>query len=183
MINVELPMYLLDWVTRYKIKFFDTHTWMQEFGCVQKNIEYWKKISLNNSEGAIQLLEKNPDKINWSGLSENPSAIQLLKKNPDKIIWWNLSANPSAMDLLETNPDKIIWKTLSRNPSERAMQLLEKNQRKIYWKYLFENPSIFKYDYKKMKENCMLFKKDLIKNRYHPRNISKFKDWGINGFE
>jgi len=129
------------------------------------------------------LLEKNPDKINWSGLSENPSAIQLLKKNPDKIIWWNLSANPSAMDLLETNPDKIIWKTLSRNPSERAMQLLEKNQRKIYWKYLFENPSIFKYDYKKMKENCMLFKKDLIKNRYHPRNISKFKDWGINGFE
>ncbi len=34
-----------------------------------------------------------------------------------------------------------------------------------------------------MKQNCLLFKEDLIKNRFHPCNISKFKDWGVNGFE
>jgi len=47
-------------------------------------------------------------------------------------------------------------------------------------RHLFINPYIFKYDYIQMKENCMLFKEDLIKNRFHPRNISKFKDWGFN---
>jgi len=47
---------------------------------------------------------------------------------------------------------------------------------------LYGNPHIFKYDYNKMKLNCMLFKEKLIKNRYHPRNLSKFKDWKINGF-
>jgi hypothetical protein len=26
-------------------------------------------------------------------------------------------------------------------------------------------------------------KEDLMKNRFHPRNISKFRDWGIDGFE
>jgi len=45
-----------------------------------------------------------------------------------------------------------------------------------------DNPGIFKYDYKNMKLNCMLFKEDLIKNRFHPSNIPKFKDWGVDGF-
>jgi len=63
------------------------------------------------------------------------------------------------------------------------MRLLEKNQDKIHWQYLFKKPYIFKYDYNKMKDNCMLFKEDLIKNRFHPRNIPKFKNWGVNGFE
>jgi len=63
------------------------------------------------------------------------------------------------------------------------MQLLEKYQDKIYWKGLSENSHIFKYDYKQMKINCMLFKEELMKNRFHPRNISKFKDWRINGFD
>jgi hypothetical protein len=34
-----------------------------------------------------------------------------------------------------------------------------------------------------MKINCLLFKEDLMKNRFHPRNIPKFRDWGIDGFE
>lgn len=29
-----------------------------------------------------------------------------------------------------------------------------------------------------MKENCLLFKEDLMKNRFHPRNIKRFYDWG-----
>ena len=139
--NVELPMSLLDWINPDKI-------------C-------WEYFSWNSSEGAMQLLEKNPDKIRW----------------------WHLSENPSAMRLLEKNLDKIDWYFLSNNSSEGAIQLLEKNQDKINWDQLFKNPHIFKYDYKQMKISCMLFKEDLIKNRFHPRNIPKFKDWRIDGFD
>ena len=88
------------------------------------------------------------------------------------------------MSLLDwINPDKICWEYFSWNSSEGAMQLLEKNPDKIRWWHLSENPHIFKYDYKQMKDNCMLFKEDLMKNRFHPCNILKFKDWKVNGFE
>jgi hypothetical protein len=61
---------------------------------------------------------------------------------------------------------------------------LEKNQDKIYWSLLSENPSIFEYDYEGMKDMMDNgIKEDLVKNRFHPRNISKFRDWGIDGFE
>ena len=43
--------------------------------------------------------------------------------------------------------------------------------------------NIFKYNYKQMKQNCMLFKEELIKKMFHPCNIPKFKDWGVNGFD
>ena len=117
--NVELPMCLIDWIDTDDIN--------------------WHRLTENNSQGAIQLFKKYPEKINWD------------------------------------------W--LSRNPSEGAMRLLEKNQDKINWSLLCKNPGIFTYDYKKMKQNCMLFKEDLMKNRFHLRNILKFKYWGVNGFE
>jgi len=85
--------------------------------------------------------------------------------------------------LLEQNPDKIKWLYLSNNPSKCAIRLLGKNPDKITSDILFQSPHIFTYDYKQMKYNCLLFKDDLMKNRFHPRNISKFKDWGVNGFD
>ena len=113
--------------------------------------------------------------------------------NNDKIHWYGLSKNPSegAMQLLEKNQDKIHWQFLSGNYSKHAIQLLEKNQDKIVWFSepwlrlygLSSSPYIFTYDYKQMKQNCMLFKEDLMKNRFHPCNIPKFKDWRVDGFE
>ena len=35
----------------------------------------------------ISLLEQNPNKIDWDGLSVNPNAIPLLEQNQDKIVW------------------------------------------------------------------------------------------------
>ena len=32
-----------------------------------------------------------------------------------------------------------------------------------------------------MRENCLLFKEDLMKERFHPRNLRKFGSWGHNG--
>ena len=93
-----------------------------------------------------------------------------------------LSLNPSAIALLEKNQDKIDWFYLSSNPS--AISLLENNQDKIYWNQLSRNPAIFEYDYKGMKDAMYKgIKEDLVKNRFHPKNIPKFRDWGMDGFE
>jgi len=129
------------------------------------------------------LLEKNQDKINWYSLSSNPAAIHLLEKNQDKINWYSLSSNPAAIHLLEANQDKISWYWLSENPA--AIHLLEANQDKINWYWLCRNPAIFQYDYEAMRDRCGVFKEDLIKDRFHPRNLiaGKFKDWGIDGFD
>jgi hypothetical protein len=116
----------------------------------------------------------------------NPSAraIALLENNQDKINWTQLSENPSAITLLENNQDKIYWTYLSANPSAGAISLLEKNQDKIDWSQLSRNPAIFEYDYKGMKDAMYKgIKEDLVKNRFHPKNIPKFRDWGMDGFE
>ena len=90
----------------------------------------------------------------------------------------SLSLDKNAVPLLEKHPDKINW-DLSGNP--RAIELLKENQDKIYWSQLSRNPNIFTYDYEKMRENCLLFKEDLMKERFHPRNLYKFGSWGHNG--
>ena len=50
-------------------------------------------------------------------LSANPNAIQLLEKNPERIDWYVLSSNPNAVHLLEKNREKIDWRYFSANPS------------------------------------------------------------------
>ena len=123
--------------------------------------------------------------IDFKRLSYNPNAIHLLEQNINKIVWYWLSLNPKAIHLiskaLEQNLEKICWIRLSRNPG--AIHLLEKNQDKIYWDQLSINPGIFTYDYDKIRAHCLIFKEDIMKNRFHPRNIPKFRDWGIDGFE
>ena len=121
---------------------------------------------MNPSERAMTLFSNNIDKINalcWVGLSSNPS--------------------DGAMTLLENNIDKIDWSGLSMNSSERAMTLLAQNIDKINLFWLFYNPNIFEYNYDSMQNRCNIYKEDLIKNRFHPRNIFKFNAWGVEGFE
>jgi len=114
-------------------------------------------------------------------LSLNPCAFALLKENPDKINWGYLSQNSSldAIQLLRENPDKIDWDWLSYNPN--AIALLRENPDKIDWGWLSQQKNIFTYDYEKMRENCLLFKEDLMKERFHPRNLRKFSSWGHSG--
>ena len=123
-------------------------------------------------------------KINsWCCLSRNPCAIELLKENPNKLNWDYLSLNPckEAIELLKQNRDKINWSGLSSNPCKEAIELLKLNPNKIDWSIVSSNPNIFTYDYDKMRENCLLFKEDLKKERFHPRNLYKFGSWGHNG--
>ena len=121
------------------------------------------------------------EKLKWDCLSGNPAAIHILEQNPDKIVWQCLSKNPAAIHLLEQNTDKIHWYWLSLNPA--AIHLLEQNLDKIDWKYLSFNPSIFTYDYKKIAEHRWPINKEIIQNRFHPKNMKYFSGWGIEEFD
>ena len=133
-------------------------------------------MSLNPN--AIHLLEQNPDKIHWHGLSSNPNAILLLEQNLDKVSWARLSLNPNAIHLLEQNLDKIDWYTLSSNPN--AIRLLEQNPDKMrLMTRLSYNPNIFERDYMKMsKIRTWIILEDLMKNALHPRRIIRFLELG-----
>ena len=104
----------------------------------------WNYLSTNMN--AFNILEKNPNKINWYflTLNANDKAIQLLKENPNKIIWnlLSLNTNIKAIELLEENPDKINWNYLSQNKNSTALTILKKNPNKINWNFLSlnENP-------------------------------------------
>ena len=149
-----------------------------------QNKIHWE--SLSGNPGAIHLLEQNPDKINWELLSGNPRAIHLLEQNPTKINWELLSGNPGAIHLLEQNPDKINWNNLSENPN--AIPLLKKhypinNIKRLY--KLGSNPGIFTTNYefltKRMVDTGIA--EDIIMNRFNPKNMDKFVDWGYDEFE
>ena len=132
----------------------------------------------------MKLLEWIPfDKLDWTGLSDNPNAIHLLETNLDKVDWGRLSLNPNAIHLLEKNLDKVDWSQLSRNPN--AIHLLEQNLDKVEWNWLSTNPNIFTYDYNAMKDRMFRcgIKEDLIKNRFHPINLDKFKGWGFEAYD
>ena len=44
----------------------------------------YKKFDMAYTE---EELKKEPNRVNWEGLSQNPNAIPLLEANPDKIYW------------------------------------------------------------------------------------------------
>ncbi len=68
---------------------------------------YWTGLCANTNPDAIHLIEKNIDKLNFHELafyhncvlSKNLSAIDLLQKNKNKIIWTQLSKNPNIFEL------------------------------------------------------------------------------------
>ena len=118
------------------------------------------------------------DKLNSSNLSSNTNSIDILEKNPYKIDWYNLSSNQNATHLLEKNKDKIDWRLLSSNPN--AIHLLEQNKDKIVWSEISKNPSIFELDYNSLKTHCNIYKEELIKKALHPDRIMKYLESGID---
>ena len=114
----------------------------------------YKYLSSNPNSNAIEILMKNPDKIDWEFISLNPSAIKIIKENLDKIDWNLLSSNRNAIELLKENPDKINWSYFSRNQNPNAIELLRENRDNINWTSISKNESIFRlYDNSKIVEN------------------------------
>lgn len=176
----------------------------EKFDLLEENPDKinWFIMSQQSHPRAISLLEKNPDKINWEQLAHNthPKAVQWLLNNEDKIECRNFiqNSNPLAIEWFKRHPEKTKWLFVFRNHNPLAFEILEKNYEKcICWdttvepitiviegkfgvEELFSNPNIFVYDYRRMEENCLIFKEELIKRMFHPRNLSKFKGWGYN---
>jgi len=42
---------------------------------------------------------------------------------------------------------------------------------------------VYVYDYQAMLSRCLVIKEELMKNRFHPRHLLKFRDWRIDGFD
>ena len=139
---------------------------------------------MNQYEPLYKLLDWiDINKLDWISLSQNsnPNAIDLLEKNPDKIYWDNLSLNPNAIHLLEKNQDKINWYYLFKNSN--AIHLFEKNPDKINWNMLSENPSMFEIDYRTMKKQMVdIYFEELMMVTLHPKRISKWLDDGFEDF-
>ena len=140
---------------------------------------------------AVPYLERHLDKVDWSGLTlnPNPAAMALLEKHADLLPWhqkdstgfdhipcqW-LSENPNSIAYFEKYPQHIKWEYLSKNPN--AVHLLEQNPDKIDWFRMCANPAIFEYDYQAMSQSRP-FTEELMQNRFHPKNMDKFINWGF----
>ena len=95
----------------------------------------------------------------------NSGARELILANPDEFEPWNIdhmTSNPCMFDAVEDE--------LKNRPDRVDMDSL------------LSNPEILEYDYAAMWRRCMVFKEDLMKNRFHPEN-AKYKDWGFWGNE
>ena len=60
---------------------------------------------------------------------------------------------------------------------------MEQNPDKINWDNLSANPAIFIYDYKYIAEHRWPINKEIIQNRFHPKNMKYFSGWGIEEFD
>jgi hypothetical protein len=138
---------------------------------LKDGIEYdninWSKLSMNESDGALDLLELYPENIDWTMIcfNSNDRAATLLLNNLEKAgnrcICQNSNDRIVKMlnkkmingdyinyDLLSYNtneylnvPDtsKLNYSLLSRNSSNFAIDLLLKNPKKISWHELCYN--------------------------------------------
>jgi hypothetical protein len=140
----------------------------------------WSTIVYNTNPDAIRIIEQNLDKVSsFVYLSENENAVHIIENNLHKIHdWKTFSKNPKAMHILEKNLDKVNWKTFSENPS--AIEILLKNMDKVCYKRLSRNPAIFEYDCQGLKEQCDIYREELIKKTMHPSRIQKLLEQGID---
>ena len=59
---------------------------------------------------------------------------------------------------------------------------VKNNIDKIEWEWFCSNKNIFTYDYQVIKEKLYNsgLAEELIKNRFHPKNIDKWNSWGFD---
>ena len=144
-------------------------------------LHFWFNIHYNESDYALELLMKNPDKILWNHLcyNTNPKAIELLRKNKDKIDWKILSCNHGAIELIEE-------KLMEDDNMDKIHEILDLNR-------LARNKNIYVLDTKQMnfninvpmyigKDNTINGKKhkiywsfveELISKVFHPSRVYK----------
>lgn len=145
-------------------------------------------LSQNCSRRAVNILKKNLDKINWAHLSTNSAALDLLEKNKEMIDFSGLLLNesPFTIKLIEyLIEEKIVSisdynvSILSENPY--AIHFLEKNQDLICYARISKNPEIFEINKQYLKERIDIFREELCIKVFHPKNEGKL--WFFDEYE
>lgn len=149
---------------------------------------------------AIDLLDANPDKIDWEKLPSNRNnegVAALIRKyvfgNPkykkfaDDIDWTQLSSNPFAIDLLEatikaggadpTN-NRVDWYHLSKNTAAIHILSDPKHRKLIEWEVISSNPSAIALLTDKWKEEKQLKATD-IEGYYELKKYGNIVAWDI----
>lgn len=133
-----------------------------------KTYSNWIALHYNKSDLAVEILEKEIERIHWNALSsnENKKAIELLKKNNKKINWENLGHNASAIEIIEKKvyeDDNIL----------KLHEIFDLDK-------LIRNPSVFVLDTDEMKKqinkplvNSKSFVEELIEKVLHPDRMKK----------
>lgn len=125
----------------------------------------WRKISENPS--LIKLIKAELGQLNtqirWNHLNYNENAVDILEKNPDKIDYGNLAFNLNSKAVAmcikkyRETLDEDILPGLSKNPY--AIEFLEKNPNLADISFLSANPAIFVED--RPDESTIKFFEDL----------------------
>ena len=125
----------------------------------------WLSLHYNNSDYALDILEKHSSKINWWALclNENPRAIKMLQSARQFINWTVLFNNPAAIDMIEDYvKDKNVITSFN----------------KIQMSNITRNPEIFVLDTDAMKQQInqptqdgISFVEELMMKHYHPKRL------------
>ena len=133
-----------------KSPFWTLYSW------IDVNKLNWYYLSKNPR--AIQLLIKNPDKIDFSALAYNPNVNEIIHEliNNNQNFCFNLnkdflkliSLKSDNINFLNSIINQLDWSQLSLNPY--AIKILNKNRDKINWSHLSLNPNAIEI----LEENC-----------------------------
>jgi len=195
----QVPIFLLppelreDIIAVYeKMLKYDLRDW------IPKDRLRWDILVYNYN--AIDLLDANPDMIEWENLPSNTNeegVASLIRKyvfgNPkykgfaDDIDWAQLSSNPFAIDLLETiikaggadpTNNRVDWYLLCKNPAAIHILSEPKHSELIDWEVLSSNPSAIALLEDKWKEEKRVKAAD-VKQYEDMRNNGNIVAWNI----
>jgi hypothetical protein len=118
-----------------------------------KNIN-WKLLSLNPSDGAINMLLDNFEFIQWESFfcNRNERVLVYLEAYKDFIntnvsyfLSWNTSKK--AVSFLIQNPELIHWDSFSYNDNTEAVKFMLKNPDRVNWKLFSMNTNDLAVNY------------------------------------
>ena len=169
-------------IEQLKSKFFENIPNDDSHYIIKQNIHknYIRRLCMNESTELINYIYKHYyTYIDWKVLSRNCGAVDILLKNMDKIDYMSLSANshPKIIKLMmEVYPHYIVWRNFIRHVPDYAF-IVKSNPEFKEW--IWANPIIF--DYKAISKYKMdIIKEELMMKALHPSRIEKLIEMGLD---
>lgn len=122
-------------------------------------------VLISHINPVIEDLIQNEDLLSIRSHLED--AIPILLRYINLLDSTGLSKNPGAIDILKANPHMINWQFLLMNKNPKIVELIENVEinKKIKGEWVFTSKYILKYDYARIKKNCV----DIFEYFYDPK--------------